>query len=88
MYSYNKMLLVVAAITFKFYRKFYCKFYCTCDSPLVKQCDSGKRRLIRRLRAISLHAVTVTERVIVERCELALLCCHIALYSGTVAWCW
>jgi len=27
-------LLVVAAITFKFYRKFYCKFYCTCDRSL------------------------------------------------------
>jgi len=28
--SYNKMLLVVAAITFKF----YCKFYCTCDRSI------------------------------------------------------
>jgi len=28
------MLLVVAAITFKFYRKFYCKFYCTCDQSI------------------------------------------------------
>jgi len=32
--SYNKMLLVVAAITFKFYRKFYCKFYCTYDRSI------------------------------------------------------
>jgi len=35
---YNKMLLVVAAITFNFYRKFYCKFYCTCDQSIM-QCS-------------------------------------------------
>ena len=29
------MLLVVAAISFKFYRKFYCKFHCTCDRSLI-----------------------------------------------------
>ena len=34
-WSFNKMLLVVAALTFKFYRKFYCKFYCTCDQSIT-----------------------------------------------------
>jgi len=28
------MPLVVAAITFKFYRKFYFKFYCACDRSI------------------------------------------------------
>jgi len=38
------MLLVVAAIIFKFYREFYCKFYCTCDQSIKE-----RRLLLRRM---------------------------------------
>ena len=42
----NKVLLVVAAIMFKFYHKFYCKFYCTCDQPLSCQSIPAQLQLL------------------------------------------
>ena len=35
------MLLVVAAISFKFYRKSYCKFYCTCDQSITAMLEGN-----------------------------------------------
>jgi len=75
------MLLVVAAKTFKLYRKFYCKLYCTCDrsikvgacvlmqGALTSRADWMRRHRLRTLRNICLPGSHQSATYTVESTE-------------------
>jgi len=72
------MLLVVAAITFKFYRKFYCKFYCTCDQSISDCCwlfnDTWNGPwyvmwLVLHVVAVRCHSILIKLRYILLQCK-------------------
>jgi len=67
------MLLVVAAIIFKFYRKFYCKFYCTCDQSISEAVDVQTYRLYVLLKLPQLHDLDMTTVTAADRTEVAVL---------------